>query len=105
MCSAPTTVIIHSATKADREAVIKLLLVQLHEHGIPIQSAELATAVDGVLDCPERGILFVAVLREIPVGVAYVSFTWALEHGGKTAWRSRSLSDNPLLRLAGPLLW
>ena len=86
MPSAPTSVVIHPATKADREVVINLLLVQLHEHGIPIQSAELATAVDGVLDRPERGILFVAALQEIPVGVAYLSFTWALEHGGKTAW-------------------
>jgi GNAT superfamily N-acetyltransferase len=86
MLSTPTSVVIHLATRADREAVINRLLVQLHEHGIPIPWAELATAVDGVLDHSERGILFVARLQEIPVGVAYLSFTWALEHGGKTAW-------------------
>jgi GNAT superfamily N-acetyltransferase len=85
MLSVPTSAVIHPATKADREAAINLLLV-LHEHGIPIQLAELATAIDGVPDRPERGILFVATLQGRSVGVAYLSFTWALEHGGKTAW-------------------
>ena len=86
MLGVPTSVVIRPATEADREVVINLLLVQLHEHGIPIQMAELAAAVNGVLDRPERGKLFVATLQGIPVGVAYLSFTWTLEHGGMTAW-------------------
>jgi GNAT superfamily N-acetyltransferase len=86
MPSAPTSVVIRPATKADREVVINLLLVQLHEHGIAIQAPDLAMPIDGVLTCPKRGILFVATLQRVPVGLAYLSFTWTLEHGGKTAW-------------------
>jgi GNAT superfamily N-acetyltransferase len=74
------------ATAADQEAIIHLLLTQLHEHGITIQVAEIAAAVEGVFYRPERGSLFVAMMRGIIIGVAYLSFTWTLEHGGKTAW-------------------
>jgi GNAT superfamily N-acetyltransferase len=86
MPSAPTAAVIRPATKVDREVVINLLRIQLCEHGSAIQTPELATAIDGVLACPERGILFVATLQRVLVGVAYLSFTWAFEHGGKTAW-------------------
>jgi ribosomal protein S18 acetylase RimI-like enzyme len=40
-----------------------------------------------MLDDPRRGAILVA--RQDggrAVGVAYVSFTWCLEHGGKTSW-------------------
>jgi GNAT superfamily N-acetyltransferase len=77
---------IRPATAADQEAIIHLLLTQLHEHGITIQATEIAAAVEGVLYRPERGSLFVAMMRGIVVGVAYLAFTWSLEHGGKTAW-------------------
>lgn len=81
---APVT--IQAATAADRDLVIDLLSAQLREHHIPIPAMELAAAVDGVLQRPERGTLLVAVVDGLSVGVAYLSFTWSLEHGGKTAW-------------------
>ena len=34
----------------------------------------------------DRGFILVALNDKRPVGVAYVSFTWTLEHGGKSAW-------------------
>jgi GNAT superfamily N-acetyltransferase len=80
------SVVIRPAARADREFLIDLLLTQLHEHGIRIRETALARAIDGVLDRPERGSLLVATRREAAVGVAYLSFTWALEHGGKAAW-------------------
>ena len=86
MPSASTSVVIRPATEADREAVIDLLLAQLREHEITIQTTEIAVAIEGVLDRPERGTLFTATISGIPIGVAYLSFTWTLEHGGKTAW-------------------
>ncbi len=81
-----TSVMIRPATEADQEAVINLLLAQLHEHDITIQVTEIAAALEGVLDRPERGSLFVVMMQRIVIGVAYLSFTWTLEHGGKTAW-------------------
>jgi GNAT superfamily N-acetyltransferase len=77
---------IRPATEADQEAVINLLLAQLHEHGIMIQATEIAAAVEGVFYRPERGSLFVATMQGIIIGVAYLSLTWTLEHRGKTAW-------------------
>lgn len=81
-----TSIVIRPATEADQEVIINLLLAQLHEHGITIQVSEMAAAVEGVLYRPERGSLFVATMQGIIIGVAYLSFTWTLEHGGKTAW-------------------
>jgi len=77
---------IRPATELDQEAIIHLLLAQLHEHGMTIQATEIAAAVEGVFYRPERGSLFVATMQGIIIGVAYLSFTWTLEHGGKTAW-------------------
>ncbi len=80
------SVMIRPATELDQEAIIHLLLAQLHEHGMTIQATEIAAAVEGVFYRPERGSLFVATMQGIIIGVAYLSFTWTLEHGGKTAW-------------------
>lgn len=77
---------INLATEADQEAVVRLLLTQLHEQGITAQTAELTAAIEGVPQHPERGVLFVAKVAGAPVGVAYLAFTWTLEHGGKAAW-------------------
>jgi GNAT superfamily N-acetyltransferase len=86
MSSAPTSIVIRPATVADHEVVMNLLRAQLYEHAIEIQTPELAAAIAGVLERPARGTLWLATLQEIPIGVAYLSFTWTLEHGGKTAW-------------------
>ncbi|HXH10887.1 MAG TPA: GNAT family N-acetyltransferase [Alphaproteobacteria bacterium] len=86
MTNALTPIVICQATAADREAVIELLLAQFREHDISLSAAALTAAIDGVLEHPEWGSVFVATLEGTPIGVAYLSFTWALEHGGKTAW-------------------
>jgi GNAT superfamily N-acetyltransferase len=86
MSGTSTSVVIRPATEADQEVIIHLLLAQLHEHGMTIQVSEIAAAVEGVLYRPERGSLFVVAMQGIIIGVAYLSFTWTLEHGGKTAW-------------------
>jgi GNAT superfamily N-acetyltransferase len=70
----------------DREAMIGLLGAQLAEHAIELAPAGLAHAVDGVLAEPTRGALLVARVAGRVVGVAYLSFTWALEHGGLVGW-------------------
>lgn len=64
----------------------RLLAVQLADHHIRIGADELADAIDGVIDVPKRGFFLVAQRDGVTVGVAYVSFIWALEHGGPAAW-------------------
>ena len=64
----------------------RLLAIQLREHHVSIAPAELAAAIDGVLRNPARGFFLVAVQGGGCVGVAYVSFIWALEHGGLAGW-------------------
>jgi len=71
---------------ADRDAAIALLAAQLAEHEIALPPARLATAVDGVLDDASRGELLLGVVDGHPVGVAYLSYTWTLEHGGRVGW-------------------
>ncbi len=63
-----------------------LLAVQLAEHHIVISATELRSAVDGVIDVPRRGFFLVALRDGACIGVAYVSFIWALEHGGHAGW-------------------
>jgi GNAT superfamily N-acetyltransferase len=74
------------ASGADREALIQLLGAQLDEHAIEIDADALGRAVDGVFADPGRGRLLIARLDGEPVGVAYLSYLWTLEHGGKSAW-------------------
>lgn len=77
---------IRQATGADREALIGLLLAQLGEHRIDTPAAGVAAAVDGLLRDPNRGRLLVATVDGRPVGVAALSFVWAIEHGGRSSW-------------------
>ena len=77
---------IEPATPADREAVIALLAAQLEEHAIELAPTRLAAAVDGVFAVASRGVFLVARSGGRVVGVAYLSYTWALEHGGQVGW-------------------
>jgi GNAT superfamily N-acetyltransferase len=89
------------ATSGDREAVIGLLAAQLAEHTIAIAPERLAAAVDGVFADPRRGCFLIATADGAPiVGVAYLSFTWALEHGGAVGWLEE-LYVTPARRGAG----
>lgn len=74
------------ASGADREALLALLGSQLDEHSIGVASESLARAVDGVFADPGRGRFLVARLEGTAIGVAYLSYMWTLEHGGKSAW-------------------
>ena len=77
---------ITSPNSADREAVLQLLAEQLAEHRIETGGREIAAAVDGIMVDDRRGFLLVAKEASAVVGVAYVSFIWTLEHGGKSCW-------------------
>jgi len=74
------------ATRADRREVRRLLAAQFEELEIPVPAARLAAAVDGVFEDAARGAFLLARLEGRPVGVAYLSYQWTLEHGGKVAW-------------------
>jgi GNAT superfamily N-acetyltransferase len=72
--------------KSERDQALRLLAVQLEEHGVAIDGAVLGRAIDGVLERPERGAFLVAKDAGELIGVAYLSFQWTLEHGGLIAW-------------------
>jgi GNAT superfamily N-acetyltransferase len=74
------------AGAADAPAVVELLLAQLAEHAIHTPRPAVEHAVEGMLAEPRRGRIFVARDGDRLLGVAYVSFIWALEHGGHSAW-------------------
>ena len=74
------------AVPTDENILVDLLLAQLAEHDIPTPREAVAAAVRGMLADPNRGFMMVARFEGSPVGVAYVSFNWSLEHGGLTAW-------------------
>lgn len=73
-------------TASERSVVVDLLARQLQEHAIEIRRDALLAAIDGVFADERRGFLLVAKHDGQVVGVAYVSLTWSLEHGGKSAW-------------------
>lgn len=74
----------------DRAAVLELLAAQMAEHAIPLEAHRLARAVDGALADlgvrEPRALILVAERASELLGVAYVAFTWTIEHGGKTSW-------------------
>lgn len=80
------SVIIRRAGPEHATDICRLLAVQLAEHGIGIGVDELRNAIDGVIDVPKRGFFLVALRDDACIGVAYVSFIWALEHGGHAGW-------------------
>jgi len=82
----PQEINVTIAGLSDRDDVVTLLSRQLTEHEIRLPDASVQKAVDGVLADSRLGFLLVAKDREVPVGVAYVSFIWTLERGGLTAW-------------------
>jgi GNAT superfamily N-acetyltransferase len=65
---------------------LPLLRLQLDEHGIELAPAALEQAVHGLVAVEGRGALLLAMIGHDAVGVAALSFLWALEQGGKAAW-------------------
>jgi GNAT superfamily N-acetyltransferase len=96
--SAPPPPRITRATKNDLADAVALLAAQLGEHGIDV--TDLCRAVLGMIEEPARGMIFLATVDGVRVGVAALPFTWTLEHGGHVAWLDE-LYVVPALRGAG----
>src|SRR5678815_1538846 len=80
---------IRPLTQFCRHAALMLLVEQMREHDIPLDASGVGRAVDGALDRPDRATILVARTLESPalvVGVAYLAYTWTLEHGGLSCW-------------------
>jgi GNAT superfamily N-acetyltransferase len=80
--------------------VTEMLAAQLEEHAIPLASQLLAEAVSGALLDDGRALILVARDGGRPVGLAYLSFQWTLEHGGRVLWLEE-LYVRPALRGRG----
>lgn len=91
---------IERATASDASDLLRLLSVQLREHHVQLEDAGLARAIDGVLADPARGFFLLLERDGRRVGAAYVSYVWALEHGGHSAWLEE-LYVEPAHRAAG----
>jgi len=74
------------ATADQLGEIVRLLAIQLREHHVELEHARLEAAVRGVMEDSSRGFFLVLELDGRCVGAAYVSFIWALEHGGQSAW-------------------
>ena len=81
-----SALLIRRAGPGDATDLRRLLAAQLAEHHVDIPGDELSDAIDGVIDVPRRGFFLVALRDGACIGVAYVSFIWALEHGGHAGW-------------------
>jgi GNAT superfamily N-acetyltransferase len=78
--------VIRRAGPEHATSICRLLAAQLAEHHVEISDGQLAAAVRGVIDVPKRGFFMLALQDGACIGVAYVSFIWALEHGGLACW-------------------
>lgn len=78
--------VIRRATRRDAHTAIPLLIAQLRGLGISTRRSAVAAGVRGLLDLPRRGFILLAIAGGAAVGVAYVSFSWTVEHGGQVAW-------------------
>jgi GNAT superfamily N-acetyltransferase len=74
------------ARPEDADAVVSLLAAQLEEHSIPLAPELLVQAVRGALEDDGRALILVARVDDRPVGLAYLSFQWTLERGGRVLW-------------------
>jgi GNAT superfamily N-acetyltransferase len=66
--------------------VVEMLAAQLEEHAIPLAPELLAEAVSGALLDDGRALILVARDAGRPVGLAFLSFQWTLERGGRVLW-------------------
>lgn len=88
------------ATHTDLAPIVRLLGAQLAEHDIPATTEGLEKAVGGMLEDPRRGDILLARDGARTVGLAVLSYTWTLEHGGLSAWLDE-LYVEPELRSNG----
>ncbi|HEY2511535.1 MAG TPA: GNAT family N-acetyltransferase [Polyangiaceae bacterium] len=75
------------ATPTELEDVASLLAGQFAEHAIVLDEATFRGAIRGALEEPGRGTFLLARgPEERAIGLAYLTYTWTLEHGGRSAW-------------------
>jgi GNAT superfamily N-acetyltransferase len=77
---------IRCCAAADRPDALALLVAQLREHESSLPDDAVASALDGMLDRPDRGAVLIATLDGRAVGIAVLSTMWTLEHGGQAVW-------------------
>jgi GNAT superfamily N-acetyltransferase len=77
---------IERVTAKQHAMAVHLLQAQFNEHQISLTPDRLDRAVAGLIEMPERGGLLLALDGGEPVGLAALSYTWTLEHGGLVAW-------------------
>jgi GNAT superfamily N-acetyltransferase len=74
------------ATAADQARVVELLAAQLDEHSLAPARTALEAAAAALIGEPRLGRIFVAEIGGRIVGVAALSWSFSLEHGGRGAW-------------------
>jgi len=74
------------ARPEDANAIVALLAAQLEEHAIPLAPELLVEAVHGALEDDGRALVLVSRVDDRPVGLAFLSFQWTLECGGRVLW-------------------
>ena len=75
------------ATLADLDDVASLLAGQFDEHAIVLDEATFRGAICGALEEPSRGAFLLGRdAQGRAMALAYVTYTWTLEHGGRSAW-------------------
>ncbi len=77
---------IQLAEPADLESILDLLALQFQEHEINVPVAQLRAAVLSMLVNPALGFFLLARYEGKIIGIACISFSWTLEHGGRSAW-------------------
>jgi GNAT superfamily N-acetyltransferase len=63
-----------------------LLRAQFGELEIRVPEKRVKAGVAGALAAPTRGTFLLGSLGRRVVALAYLSYQWTLEHGGKIAW-------------------
>jgi len=66
--------------------VVELLAAQLGEHSLAPAQAALEAAAAALIAEPRLGRIFVAEAGGRIIGVAAMSWSFSLEHGGRAAW-------------------
>lgn len=82
----PDQVTVALATPRNCAAAVPMLAAQFRERRIASPRAAITATVATLVRRPGRGFILIARVGDRPVGVAYVAFSWTLEHGGNTAW-------------------
>jgi GNAT superfamily N-acetyltransferase len=75
-----------SLRPTDCDAVVRLLMAQLHDHQLSVAPIAVSRTVQSIAEDRRYGFILVASVASAPVGVAYASALMSLEHGGESGW-------------------